>query len=233
MSKASVFGMIAVGLVTGLFWAASRCAPQEETGAGERGTTPPASIFVRPVKAELQEEIGGLEASISKQHPLSKEEAEELGRRVLAYDDRYATSGAAAEFVRDLRNLGLAIVPVISRLCVDADAGVRAKARFVLASLLLPHELWYDDYPEVERVVLPYFLRFALDVDPAVREGALMSMARLVRDRWPDPDPRAMTALVVSAVTDQEETVRLPVLRELKLLGLPVEHPKVPKRIFR
>jgi hypothetical protein len=58
-------------------------------------------------------------------------------------------------------------------------------------------------------------------------------LIRLVRDHWPDPDPRALTALVVSAVTDPEELVRLEALQELKWLGLPIEHPKLPKRSFQ
>ena len=233
MKKMTMFAIVALGLVSGVLWGPTGSDPEPQTTDEEGVAASRPSIFLRPVSPELEEEIQSLEASISEEHAVNEEQSEELVGELLALDLEYSTLQAFMKFKATLTSLVLGIIPVVGPICLDADPDTRNKACFALGSLLLPHERWHDDYPKVEAAVLPYFLRFLLDADPSVRQHAVALLAVLVREHWPDPDPRALAALVVSAVTDPEELVRLRALRQLKWLGLPLEHPKLGKRVFR
>jgi hypothetical protein len=193
------------------------------------GEAAAASIFLTPPKPELEREISEIMGDISREHPISKEQSEELIQRMLSYS-RWGDvdQDPIREFVR---RLGVGAIPTLAEKAVDKDREVRHKA-LVCLGYLMWRGLSTDDYAEMEPAFLVCFLRSLQDVDPSIRAAYAGGLYRIAARRWPDPPCRAVSALVVTAVDDPDEPVRVSALRGLRQLGLPIKHPRLPESLW-
>jgi hypothetical protein len=229
MVVALVVGVVWVGGWLGQHCILAEEPAQEEVVTEEAGA---ASIFLTPPKPELEQEISEIMGNISKEHPISKEQSEELIQRMLTYSQSGSMGQEAMrEFVR---GLGIAAIPTIVGQMVDKDPDVRFKALLSLRYLMERGESIEKkkNYAEMEPALLVCFLRSLHDVEPKIRGACAGGLYRVAARRWPDPPPRAVSAIVVSAVEDPDESVRVSALQGLKLLGVPIKHPRLPESLW-
>lgn len=188
------------------------------------------SIFLMPPKPELEQEVAEVMRRISTDHPISKEQLEQLIRHMLSYSrSGFMDEEAIRQFVRAL---GIGAIPTLAEKALDTDPEVRYRALVCLGYLMARGGPFDENYAEVEQPLLVWFLRSLRDVDPLIRGGCTGGLYRIARRRWPDPPPRALSALVVSAVEDPDESVRVAALRGLRELGLPIKHPRLPDSLW-
>jgi hypothetical protein len=198
---------------------------QEDTGAVvEQSAT--ESIFLEPIKPELQQEIVDLTGRISRDWPISQIQAEQLIQKVQAYDLEVPIRNDAT---RDLvKQLGIASVPTIASLALDPNPEVRLKALRVLLYLPPPAKTINEDYPRIEAVEEAILLRYTHDVNPRMRRAALAGLWSLVKFRWPDPPPRSVCAIVLLAAKDPDDSVRIEGLLWLHSIGVPIRDKRIP-----
>lgn len=223
-TKTALIAAVALGAATlGTWWCCCRGIAQDATEAI------PPEIFLRQPSAELLQEIEEMIARISEERPISQEQAEQLVEHILAYDlTHHQSTRSRNRAIREfIKSLDIGAIPTIAAIAVHPDVEVRRKSSVGTGALLRTRKPIDEGYAETEKALVALCLLRARDVDPEIRASGLIGLRSIAKPRWPDPPLRALGQLVLSAVTDPDDSVRLRALSWLQSLGVPIRHPRL------
>lgn len=201
-------------------WAAGQQVTQDAQGADE-------GIWLRPPPRELEDELRGVMRKISEEYPITEDHVAQITEAVEALNLKYPARNDSMRGV--IQNFGMVAIPVIAPKSADSNPEVREKALCGLAYLRKPRDFIDERYAETEAALILCYLRSLHDAEPRIRAGCAAALVGFAKARWPDPPARAVSAVVVTAVTDPDESVRFAALTGLFALGIPIRHPLLPE----